>query len=60
MQWKINNPKHDDVQSKKRFAFWPVKTRDHYWVWLEFVLVNEQYNEYRKKWFRYSVGRLNT
>jgi hypothetical protein len=42
-------PKLGDIRYKKRFALFPIKTRDNEWVWFKTYIAVQEY----KKCFRY-------
>ncbi len=44
MIWKAHPKLHDgDIRVSIKFAWWPIKTDNYYWVWLQHVIVNEIY-----------------
>lgn len=51
MKWKAT--KEGTVRHRRKFLWWPIRCRDGYWRWLEFVNVTEHYKwypEYGRCW----------
>jgi hypothetical protein len=43
MRWKKNNPNKNDTKICKKFAYFPVKLKDGYTVWLETYYIRYKY-----------------